>query len=139
MLFVGFAFSGDDGVFGQRQLAALQIFLQLGLGILGKFLRFQFGDDGRVQGIQHSLRLEKTAVKVDRADDGFQGIGQNGRPAETTAFQLAFAEEQVISQLQALCDIRQGRLLHQMRPDARQVALGQLGEIVKKFGGNHQG
>jgi len=81
----------------------LQIFLQQCLGVLAQSFRVDGIENRDVQSANHIARGIEAVIEKDGAEQGFQRIGQNRRPAETTRLQLTFAEPQELGQLQALC------------------------------------
>ncbi|MNC87448.1 hypothetical protein D3C83_31760 [compost metagenome] len=100
MLFVRFATGGHHGVLRERELARLQVLLQQGLGVLAR----SFGIDGiehvPEQRAHHPVRGLEAAIEKYRADYGLYRVGQYRRPARATALQLAFAEAQLLPEVE---------------------------------------
>src|SRR5690606_32065215 len=67
---------GDDRIDRQRQLAALQMFLEQGLGVLAERPRVDGAQDGPVERPDHALGCLEAAVQVDRPEHCLEGIGE---------------------------------------------------------------
>ena len=74
----------------------------------------------------HAAGGVEAGVQEHGAEQGFDRVGQDRWPAKTAALQFAFAQAQVLGQLQALGDVRQRSLLDQVGAQARQIALVDL-------------
>jgi len=110
---------------GQGQLAGLQPFLQSGFGVLGGRLdlgaqlgAFEEGKDD----LTHHL---KPSIQVDRTQHRLEGIGQDGGAVFAAGLALALTQADDAGDAQRHRAFVQGRLLDQMRPCTRQLALGQ--------------
>ncbi len=84
------------------------------------------------------MGLRKARVQKDSAKNRFQRIRQNGRTAETTAFQLPFPQTQIIRQTQTGCDFSQSSLFDQIRSQTRQVAFINALKAVEQQGRNRE-
>jgi hypothetical protein len=99
------AVRSDHVVLRQRDLLALQVFLQQRFRILAQRFRVDSIENRDVQRTDHVTRNVETAIQVDRAKQRFQRIGQNGWTAKTTGFQFALAQSQELRELKALRDL----------------------------------
>ena len=106
----------------------LEVLLQQRLGVLAKRARVDLLQDRDVELADQRAGGIETAIEEYRPENGFQRIGQDGRPTEATALQLTFAQAQRVGQLQHLRDFVQRLLLDQVGPHTRQIALIQLAE-----------
>src|SRR5690606_18740535 len=119
-------------VLGQFAAPRLQEFLQAGLGVLvgvhqGQAVQL-VGQPG-----QHAFAGPlHAAVQVDGADQGFQGVGEDGFTAVAAALQLARPQAQVIAQAEAAGQHGQGLALDQARAQARQLAFAGLREALEQ-------
>ena len=59
----------------------------------------------------HFFRCRKIRIQQHRAKQGFQPICQNRRAAKSGTFAFAFAQQQLLAQIQLLRQNRQGLLL----------------------------
>src|SRR5699024_3339315 len=121
-----------NGVFGRLVAAPLQKLLQPGFRILeavgiGQRAQF-FGKEL----FDNAAGCVKAAIKVYGPDDGFHGVGKNGLAQEPAAFELAGPQPEILAQLKRGCQLRQGDIPDQARPQAAQVTLGRLRPFMKK-------
>jgi hypothetical protein len=123
-LAVGGAVGRDHVIGRQRDLFALQEFLQQGLGVLAEGARVDRVQQRDIEGADRVARAVEAAVEEDRAEQGFERIGQDRRTAETARLQFALAQAQELRQLELLGDLVQRLLLDQVGAQARQVAFG---------------
>ena len=123
---------GHHRIQRQGQLAALQEFLQQGLGVLAQGLGIHGRQHRLVLAHDHAAGRIEPGIQEDRAEDRLDGVGQDGWAAETAALEFAFAQAQVLRQFQALGDIRQRRLLDQVGPQARQIAFVDFGVTLEQ-------
>ena len=121
------AVGGDDVVSGQCNLAALQILLQQGFGVLAKRLRIHRLHDRVIQLGDRGARGLKSAIQKNGTEQGFQRVGQNRGTAESAAFELAFAQFQEARQINPLRYFIQRLLFDQVGTQARQIAFVQFG------------
>jgi hypothetical protein len=132
LLAVGRAVRGHHRIQRQRQLAALQEFLQQGLGVLAEGLGIHGRQHRLVLAHDHAAGGIETGVQENGAEQRLDRVRQDGGTAETAALQFAFAQAQVLRQFQPLGDIRQRSLLDQIGPQARQVAFVDLGIALEQ-------
>ena len=129
---------GHHRVQRQRQLAALQEFLQQGLGVLAQRLGVDRGQYRLVLAHDHATGGIKARVQEDGAEKRLDRVRKNGWPAESAALQFTFAQAQVLRQFQALRDIRQRGLLDQIGPQPRQIAFIDFGIPLEQHGRNDE-
>src|SRR5574340_634234 len=125
LLLVSIPVGGHHDIGRQGDLAALQILLQQGLGILAQGPRVQAGEERRVQLLYHLRRPAETAIQIDRAQHRLQRIGQDRGAAEAAALQLAFPQNQMIPQPEGERNPGKRGLLDQMRAQPAKIPLGQ--------------
>jgi len=81
------------------------------------------GHAAAIQPTYHLFGMLEVGIKADRRKRGFQRIRQYGRTVEAAAFELAFAQIQVVTQLQFVGDFRQRVLVNQIGTQTRQFTL----------------
>src|SRR6185436_1843521 len=129
-LHVRLAAGALDGVHGQRMPIRLQEFLQARLGVFERG-RFRQCRDARLEQRFDALADRfHAAVEIQRAANRLEGIGQDGRSAETAGFLFAGSEEQQVAELHRQRDLRQRLLAHQARAQSRQVAFAGAGKFA---------
>ena len=138
MLAVRRAGGADHGVFGQRELAPLQPLLQLGLGVFAHGLHVGLDVDLGEQAFNQGLCVLVAAVQVDRANDGFERIGEDRRAVLPARAHLALAQPHHGRQIQFFGQLVQRVLLDQVGPHPRQVAFGQIGQLGVQQVGHRQ-
>src|SRR5690606_26069967 len=92
---------------------------------------------GEPQQYAFARRL-RTTVQIEGADDGFGGVGKNRFTAETTTFQFARAQPQVITQLETLGQCRQRRALHQACAQAGKLSFPGLRKALEQRLGSNE-
>jgi hypothetical protein len=128
----------DQMVLRALQGAALQPFLQTGFRILERLARLQLRQR-RAQQVQHPLAADLDAgVQIDGADQGLEGVGQDGGPAMTAGLALAGAQFQEFAQTQPVGGHGQRLAADHARAQARELALGGLRETLRERLGNHE-
>jgi hypothetical protein len=125
-LAVGGAVGGHHVIGRQRDFAALQEFLQQGLGVLAEGARVDRVEHRDVEGADHVARGIEAGVEEDRAQQGFEGVGQDRGTAEAAGLEFALAQAQELRQFELLGDLVQRLLLDQVGAQARQVAFVEI-------------
>ena len=132
---VAFAFLVFDAVFGQGEAACLQCFLQHGFGIFAFVIEADAADPAGKQVADDLFGSVEIRVEADGGKHGFHGVGEDGRPSETAAFEFAVAQQQGIADFEFRCDFGQCVLIDEVGAQAGQAAFGQVGEgVVEHFG-----
>ena len=98
----------------KRHAFALQQFLQQRFGVLAADTGVYGGKAVAKQLTYDVLRDRKTAIEHGGADDGFNRICKNGGTLRAPALQFAFAEQQMLTQVQVQRDAMQCRLIYQV-------------------------
>ena len=119
---MGFTRNGDDRVLGQRELAALKVFLQECFRILAQGLEVQFLEQRREKHDYGFFRRGKPAVEIDRAQHGLQRIGKNGGAPFASTLELSFAKPDQSAQSERLRQFSQRLLIDQVGSNAGEVA-----------------
>ena len=70
--------------------------------------------------------ISKTTVQVNRADQGFHGVADNGVAAAPSGRFLALAQQQVFPQADVSGAVGQGRFAYDAGADLGQIPLGQV-------------
>ena len=78
------------------------------------------------------FRRRKIRIKTDRRKHCFHRVGQNRRPSETAAFQLAGTQIQPVADIHFQRDFSQHAFIYQSRTHPRQLAFRQFGKRVKQ-------
>src|SRR5258706_4700873 len=129
-LVVRLALGLEHGIARQCQASRLQMLLERRLRILCHRQPFgAFEPVGEELGDCALHRIE-SAIEEDRAEQCFERVGEDRRAAEATALELAFAQPQPVTEPQAECGPGERGLVHERRAQARQVALGKVGEAL---------
>ena len=92
--------------------------------------------EGSIQPDHDLARGLEAAVEEHRADQRFERIGEDRRPPEAAALQLALAQPQVVAEREASRQLVQPLLAHQARAQARQLAFPEVREPVVELGGD---
>lgn len=117
LLLVSLASGSNDSILGQRQLAALEIFLQKGFGILAEGMGVHLPPQGGSEKNFNCLfGLLKTRVEIYGANHSFQRIRKNRRPFVSSAFEFTFAKSDKLSQLKRLRQFSQHLLVYEVCP-----------------------
>lgn len=116
LLPVGLASGSNDSIPGQRQPAALEIFLQKGFWILTEGMGVQLPQGRGEKNFNRLLGLLKTRVEIYGANHSFQRICKNRRPSISSAFEFTFAKPDKLSQLKRLRQFSQHLLVYKVRP-----------------------
>ena len=80
----------------------------------------------------HFFRRRKIRVKTDRRKHCLHRIGQNRRPSETAALQLAGTQIQTVADIHFQRDFSQHAFIYQSRAHPRQLAFRQFWKRVKQ-------
>jgi len=94
----------------------LQPLLEFGFGVFGRGLHGRVDVHFLEQALHQRLCRSVAPVQVDRTNQGFERVGQDGRAFLATGAQLAFAQTQHRGQLHLLRQLVQGVLLDQIGP-----------------------
>ena len=134
-MFVCRALCTDHTVLWQIHFSTLQPFLQFGFGIFANRLHGRVDFHRLEQALHQTLRHKKTGVKINRPNNGFQGIGQNGGTLLPSRAGLTFTQAQNIGQAQHDGQLVQGILLDQIGPYPGQIAFRQRAQTgVQQIG-----
>ena len=136
LLLVSFASGSNDSIPGQRQLAALEVFLQKSFGILAEGMSVQLPQRGSEKNFNCLLGLLKTRIKIYGANHSFQRIRKNRRPFVSSAFEFTFAKSDKLSQLKRLRQLSQHLLVYEVRPYPRQAAFAEVGKMMEYQSGD---
>ncbi len=117
LLLVSFASGSNDSIAGQRQFAALEIFLQKGFGILAEGLGVQLPQGGNEKIFYCLLGLLKTRIEIYGANHSFQRIRKDRRPLVSPTFELTLAKSDKLPQFKRLRQFGQHLLVYEIRPD----------------------
>ena len=90
------------------------------------------------QAAHQLVGLVKAGIQVHRANHGLQRIGQDGRPLLSARARFALAQAQQLGQAQHHGQLVQGVLLDQIGAHARQIAFGQLAQLLVQQAGDRQ-
>ena len=115
----------DHAVLGQGHFARLQPFLELGFGVFTDCGHLRIDVNGRKKLAHQSLGDDKTSIQIDRANDRFQCVGQDGGALAAARAHFAVTQPQKRRQPQIDGQLVQGFLAHQVGAYAGQIALGQ--------------
>jgi hypothetical protein len=126
----------DDGVLGTRG-AAPQPLLQPRLRVLGERRRIEPGELVGEHGVDDGARRVESAVLEDRAEHGLERVGHDRRPLAPAAAALALAEAQHGAQAEAPREPGEALAAHQVRAQAREVALRHRRQAVEQRRGDH--
>ena len=137
LLIVRGAVRRDDGISRQRDLVALQIFLEQRLRVLADGARIDVIEDRRVETLDDRMRGVETAVEEDRAENRFERIRQDRRTAETAAAQFAFTEPERFRHVQRLRDFIKRLLFDEVGANARKIAFVEFCESLEQKRSHH--
>src|SRR5580700_5198823 len=126
----------DLAIGRRRQAARLRPFLQHGFGIAHR-LRLRLYAN-LPQPLDQTLGRRIAAVEIDRADQRFADVGQDGRALAAASIGLRRAELDRSTELDGDGDLGAGLLAHQIGEPARQLAFVGFGEGAEQHVGNHQ-
>src|SRR6185295_1683283 len=124
-------------VFRERPAAPLGDLLEARLGVEGE----EMGRAGRPfeHGADRRARRLEPAVQVDRAEDGLERVGEQGRLRPASRALLADAELELFAELQALRIGRQDRAAHELGLELREVSFGHAGmALVEPLDGDER-
>lgn len=131
LLLVGLASGSNDSIPRQRQLAALEIFLQKGFGILAESMGVQLPQGGSEKNFNCLLGLLKTRVEIYGANHSLKRICKNRWSFVSSTFEFTFAKSNKLSQFKRLRQFSQHLLVYEVRPYPRQAAFAKVGKMVK--------
>lgn len=131
LLLMGLSAGSDNGITGQGQLAALEIFLQEGFGILAEGTGVQFPQRGGKKNLDRLPRLLITSVEIYSANHGLQRIRKNRGSLVSSAFQLTFAKSDKLSQLKRLRQFSEYFLVNEVGAYSRQAAFAEIREMME--------
>jgi len=119
-----------DRVHRQRVPTGLQMFLQARLGILQRGRLWQGCDTWLEHRPEMRAHGVETAVEVQGAAQGLEGIREDRLAAEPAGLELTRAQQQKFAELHGLRDLGQRLLAHQARAQTRQVAFAGAGKFA---------
>ena len=132
----------DEHVSRLRQTQTLQCLLQCGLEI---------GDRKRPAATLHPFHLRcdhiaqneiasgfKPAIQINRCQNCFESIDEQGRLAAAAALFFTASETQIVAQFQLLRHLNQMPFADQMSPQFREFALTKMRKTMEEFFASHQ-
>ena len=111
---MGLARDAQELVIGQAVAAGLQPFLEQGLRVLALGVGVEGLDAGGEQPRDDAPGRLEAAVQQGRAQDGLEGVGEDGGTLGAAALQLPLAEAEMVAQVEPLGDLEQGLLVDQV-------------------------
>ena len=121
----------------QWTTSRLQPFLQTGLGIL-EFIDVGHAVDQGVDEGQYDLAAGvQSAVQVHGAQQGLEGVGENGGAAEAAGFKLPFSQSYLPAQVDMACQLGQGAAPHEPGPHAAEVPFAGVRVTLEQAGRHH--
>jgi hypothetical protein len=121
---------------GQGQLASLGPFLETRLGV--SCPRARLIQQRPPIGEDKAPGRRQPPIEIERADDGFTGIGQNPRILAPAGARLTLCETQETPKVQAYRDFLQRLATDKAAKSAREIALGRIGVIFQQQVRDHQ-